>query len=233
MDFLTITYLVYSFIAFYFLFLFVLIYVQNRKRIFEVPPITEEYSLSIIIPCYNEEKSIRKTIENLVKNGYSQLKKIIVVDDRSTDNSYKIMKEYEKKYPGLVLAVQTPKNTGNAAGAKNYGVQFANTTLVGFTDADSFPEKGAIKNMIGFFDDLKVGAVTSTVLVHNREKFLERLQAIEYINLNPVRKNLLNIASELQNSLKVRQKGAKFTLKTACSPLTNKVKSEISHGEKE
>ena len=146
--------------------------------------------LSIVIPCYNEEKSIGKTIDNLAKNGYSQLKKIIVVDDRSTDNSYKIMKEYEKKYPGLVLAVQTPKNTGNAAGAKNYGVQFANTTLVGFTDADSFPEKGAIKNMIGFFDDLKVGAVTSTVLVHNREKFLERLQAIEYIVIKFSRKLL-------------------------------------------
>jgi len=190
MDFLTIIFLVYSFIAFYFLFLFMLIYIQNRRKIFEVPPITKEYSLSIVIPCYNEEKSIGKTIDNLAKNGYSQLKKIIVVDDRSTDNSYKIMKEYEKKYPGLVLAVQTPKNTGNAAGAKNYGVRFAKTVLVGFTDADSFPVKGAIRNMIGFFDDLKVGAVTSTVLVYNRKKFLERLQAIEYIVIKFSRKLL-------------------------------------------
>ena len=190
MDFLTIVFLVYSFIAFYFLFLFILIYFQNYKKISVVPNVTKEYSLSIVIPCYNEEKSIKKTIENLVKNGYSQLKKIIVVDDRSTDNSYKIMKECEKKYPGMVLAVQTPKNTGNAAGAKNYGAKFAKTTLVGFTDADSFPEKGAIRNMVGFFDDLKVGAVTSTVLVYNRKKFLERLQAIEYIVIKFSRKLL-------------------------------------------
>ena len=190
MDFLTIVYLVYSFIAFYFLFLFVLIYVQNKKRINWVPPITKRYGLSIVIPCYNEEKSIGKTIDNLVKNGYSNLKKIIVVDDRSTDNSYKIMKKYEKKYPGLVKAVQTKKNTGNAAGAKNYGAKFVRTELIGFTDADSFPEVGAIEKTIGFFDDPKVGAVTSTVLVQNRKNILCRLQAIEYIVIKFTRKLL-------------------------------------------
>jgi len=146
--------------------------------------------VSIVIPCYNEEKSIGKTIRNLINNGYSGLKKIIVVDDRSTDNSYKIMKEFERKYPGLVLAVQTPKNTGNAAGAKNYGSKFAKTELVGFVDADSFPEKGAMVKMMGFFDTSRVAAVTSTVLVYNRNKLLLRLQAIEYIVIKFSRKFL-------------------------------------------
>jgi peptidoglycan-N-acetylglucosamine deacetylase len=190
MDFLTVVYLVYSFIAFYFLFLFILIYIQNKPKIEWVPPVTKKYSLSIVIPCYNEEKSIGKTIDNLARNGYSELKKIIVVDDRSTDKSYKIMKEYEKKYPGLVKAVQTPKNTGNAAGAKNYGSIFVKTELIGFTDADSFPEKGAIEKMIGFFDQERVGAVTSTVLVQNRKNLLCRLQAIEYIVIKFSRKLL-------------------------------------------
>lgn len=190
MDWLTVIYLIYSFIAFYFLFLFVLIYVQNYKKIHIVPPVTKKYSVSIVIPCYNEEKNIGKTIQNLIDNGYSELKKIIVVDDCSKDNSYKIMKQYEKNYPGLVLAVQTPKNTGCAAGAKNYGSKFAKTDLVGFTDADSFPQKGAIEKTIGFFDNKKVGAVTSTVLVYNRKNFLERLQAIEYIVIKFTRKLL-------------------------------------------
>ncbi len=190
MDWLTIIYLIYSFIAFYFLFLFVLIYAQNYKLIHVVPAITKKRDVSIVIPCYNEEKNIGKTIQNLIDNGYSELKKIIVVDDCSKDDSYRIMKQYEKKYPGLVLAVQTPKNTGNAAGAKNYGSKFAKTELIGFTDADSFPQKCAIEKTIGFFDDKKVGAVTSTVLVYNRKNFLERLQAIEYIVIKFTRKLL-------------------------------------------
>lgn len=179
-DFITVVFLVYSFIAFYFLFLMILTYLQNKKEFFSVPPVTKEYSLSIVIPCYNGAKNIGQTIKNLLALNYKNLKKIIVVDDCSTDNSYEIMKKYAKKYPGRVLAVQTPKNTGNAAGAKNYGAKFVETELIGFTDDDSSPEKNAVNYMIGFFDDKKVGAVTSTVLVQNRNKFILRLQSLEY-----------------------------------------------------
>lgn len=195
MDFLTKVFLVYSFVAFYFMFLFIFIYLQNRKRIMWVPKPGKEYGISIVIPCYNEENSIGQTIDNLANNGYKNLKKIIVVDDQSKDNSYKIMKEYEKKYPGLVMATQTPKNTGNAAGAKNWGSKFVETELIGFTDADSFPEEGAIEKMLGFFDDKKVGAVTSNVLVQNRNNFLLKIQAVEYIVIKFTRKLLEFIGS--------------------------------------
>lgn len=179
MEFITIVFLTYTFIAFYFFFLFLLIYFQNKSKFFYYPKAKKNYSLSIVVPCYNEEKDIGGTIEALLNMGYKGLKKIIVVDDRSTDNSYEIIKEYAKKYP-KVMAVQTPKNTGNAAGAKNYGAQFVKTELIGFTDADSYPAKGAASKMVGFFNDPRVGTVTSTVLVKNRNKFIEKLQAIEY-----------------------------------------------------
>jgi len=179
MDSLTIVYLTYSFIAFYFLFLFILIYIPNRKEFFSYPKITKEYSLSIVVPCYNEEKSIAGTIQALLDSDYKNLKKIIVVDDCSTDNSYKIIKQFAKKYP-RVMALKTPKNTGKASGSKNYGAGFVKTELIGFTDADSYPKKESIKKMIGFFDDKKVGAVTSSVFVKKRTKFIEKLQSIEY-----------------------------------------------------
>ncbi len=190
MDFLTDVFLGYTFIAFYFMFLFLLIYFQNRKKISFVPPITKKYSLSIVLTCFNDGKSIGNAIDNLANNGYSNLKKIIVVDDCSVDNSYEIIKMYEKKYPGLVMAVQTPKNTGCAAGSKNYGSQFVTTDLIGFSDGDSYPEKGSIETTIGFFDDKNVSAVTSSVLVQNRVNLLTRIQAIEYIIIKFTRKLL-------------------------------------------
>lgn len=179
MEFLTYVYLFYAFVAMYFLFLFTLIYLQNKKQIYEVIKPEREYLLSIVVPCFNAEKEIANTIKNLLKSNYKGLKKIIVVDDCSTDNSYNIIKKFAKKYP-QVMAVQTPKNTGNAAGAKNYGAQFVKTELIGFTDDDSSPRKEAISKMVGFFNDEKVGAVTSRVLVLRRNKLLENLQAIEY-----------------------------------------------------
>lgn len=180
MEFITIVYLVYSFIAFYFLFLFILIYIQNKKYIFYVPKSKKIYSLSMVVPCYNGEDVIEDTIKTLLDSDYPGLKKIVLVDDCSKDNSFKIMKEYEKKYPEKILAVQTPKNTGRAAGAKNYGAKFVDTELIGFTDDDSVHEKDAIRKMIGFFDEKRVGAVTSNVLVKNRDNFILKLQSTEY-----------------------------------------------------
>ena len=179
MEALTVIYLVYIFIAFYSLFLFILIYVQNRKLIFYCPKPNKNYELSIVIPCYNEGKNIEETVKSVLNAGYKNLKKVIVVDDCSKDNSYEIIQSLAKKY-SIVMAVQTPKNTGRAAGSKNYGAKFVDTELIGFTDGDSFIEEGAIDKVVGFFNDQKVGSVTSSVLVHNRDKFITKVQSIEY-----------------------------------------------------
>jgi len=179
MEFLTIVYLVYIFIALYFLCIFALIYFQNKKNLFSPKKITKEYSLDIVIPCYNKEKNVSKTIQSLLDSDYSYLKKIFVVDDCSTDNSWKIIKRFAEKY-SKVIALQTPKNTGRASGAKNYGAKFVDADLIGFVDADSYPEKDAIKNMIGFFDDEKIVAVTPRILVEKKKTFIEKMQSIEY-----------------------------------------------------
>lgn len=179
MESLTVIYLAYTFIALYFLVLFILIYIPNRKNLFFYPNPDRNYSLSIVVPCYNEEENIEGTVRALLDSDYKGLKKVIVVDDCSTDRSYDIIKKLSKKYP-KVLALKTPKNTGKASGAKNYGAKFVTTELIGFTDADSYPKKDAITKMVGFFNDKNVGAVTARVLVKKRDNFIERLQSIEY-----------------------------------------------------
>jgi poly-beta-1,6-N-acetyl-D-glucosamine synthase len=179
MDFLTILYLTYTFIAFYFLSVHILLYVQNKKEIYETIKPDRIRPLSIVIPCFNEEGSIAKTILAHLNSDYKGLKKIIVVDDCSTDNSASIIKELAKKHK-RVMYVKTPKNAGNAAGAKNYGSKFVKTKLIGFSDADSIPQKSATSKMVGFFNDSRVGAVTSRVLVLGKKNFLTKSQALEY-----------------------------------------------------
>lgn len=180
MKLIPIIYLIYMFLAMYFLFLFLLLYFNNKKDIFYSPTPKKKYSLSIIVPCWNEEKTIGSTIDHLLEIDYKELKKIIIVDDCSSDNSFKIAKEYSKKYSEKIIAVQTPKQTGNAAGAKIYGTQFVDTELIGFVDADSYPEKDSINKLVGFFDKKDTGAVTCTVIPRNRKKLLEKMQVIEY-----------------------------------------------------
>jgi len=176
---LTVIYLVYMFLAIYFLSLFLLIYFQNRKQFYEIPKIEKNFSLGIVIPCFNAEKQIGETIQKLINSEYKNLKQIVVVDDCSTDNTFKIAKSFEK-IDKRVLVVQTPQNTGRAAGAKNFGAKFIKTELIGFTDDDSRPKSDAIPCMIGYFNDEKVGGVTSRVLVQNKENLLSKFQAVEY-----------------------------------------------------
>lgn len=178
MGLLTVVYLTYTFISLYFLIFYTILLSRNWREMLQSPKITKEYSLSMVICCYNEEDSVGKVIECLLKSKYP-IKKIIVVDDCSTDGSWKLIQKYAKKYD-RVMAVQTPKNTGNAAGAKNYGSKFVDTELIGFTDADSYPVENAISSMIGHFDNKKIGAVTSLIISANKKKFIEKVQAIEY-----------------------------------------------------
>lgn len=179
MEFLTILYLTYTFIAFYFLSIYILTYIQNRKQIYEIIKPDKIRSLSIIVPCFNEAAAIGKNIEAFLASDYKGLKKLIIVDDCSTDNSYEIIKQYAKKYQ-RVTALRTPKNTGCAAGAKNFGIEYVKTELIGFSDADSLPNKDAITKMVGFFNDSKVGGVTSRVFVNSPKNYLTKAQAIEY-----------------------------------------------------
>lgn len=179
MDALTLIYLIYAFLALYFLFLFSIVYLQNKPRMLSYPKTKKTYSLDMVVPCYNEEESIEETVKSLLNSDYKGLNKIYVVDDCSTDSSYNIIKKLAGKYE-RVVALQTPKNTGKAANAKNYGAKFAKSELIGFTDADSFPEKDAISKAIGFFDNEKTAGVTSLILAKNRMKLVERLQSLEY-----------------------------------------------------
>jgi len=179
MDILTVIYLIYAFIALYFLFLFLFVYFQNKKYLMFYPKPEKAHSLDIVVPCYNEEKTIEATVKSLLSSDYKGLNKIYVVDDCSTDNSYSIIKKLAKKYTPVV-ALRTPKNSGKASGAKNYGARFVKSELVGFTDADSFPEKDAISKAIGFFNNEKVAGVTTLILVKNRRKLMENLQSLEY-----------------------------------------------------
>ena len=171
-------YLGYMFVSIYFLSLFLLLYFKNKNQIFSYPKPKKQYSISIVVPAWNEEKTIENTIKEILKSDYPGLKEVLVINDGSTDNTLKIARELEKKYDKV--KVYTKKNEGGKAGALNFGLKKVKSDIFGVVDADSYPFKDAISKMMGFFDEPNVGAVTCVFVPRNRKKFLERLQATEY-----------------------------------------------------
>ena len=176
-EILTIVYLVYMFIALYFMLLFILTFIQNRREIFLIPKSDKEYSVSVLIPAFNEQDTIKSTVENVLKSDYKYLKEIIIINDGSTDDTLNIIEQLEKKYSKV--KVLNKKNSGKADSLNN-ALKIAKGELVVVVDADSFPDVDAIGLMVGYFSDEQVGAVTTRILVRNRNNFIRKMQAVEY-----------------------------------------------------
>jgi cellulose synthase/poly-beta-1,6-N-acetylglucosamine synthase-like glycosyltransferase len=174
---LTIVFLVYTFIALYFLLLFTLTFIQNRKEIFYIPKTEKKYSISILIPTFNEEKSLRSTVESVLKSDYKYLEEIIIINDGSSDGTLEIVKELEKRYSKVKIL--NKENSGKAD-SLNQALKITKGELIGIVDADSFPDSHTLSNMVGYFDDPSMGAVTTRILVRQKNNFIRRMQSIEY-----------------------------------------------------
>jgi len=190
MNFVDFLFFFYTFVGLYMLILMIIVYLPHRKEMFNYPKGKPE-PVSIVIPCYNEAKSIGKAIENLLNLNYpKQMIEIIVVDDKSTDNSVEIIKQYTKKYSNVKLIVNK-KNSGGAAEPTNLGIKAAKYNYIAVADADSYPEKDALLKMIGFLQkDPRIGGVTGAVLVKDAQTFIQKLQYIEYVVISFARKLL-------------------------------------------
>lgn len=144
-----------------------------------------DFTVSIIIPAYNEEKSIENTIKTALALEYPvENIEIIVVDDGSKDLTYKIAKELEtkinnsgKSYPEL--KVYTKPNGGKGS-ALNFGIGKAKSEIIVSMDADTFVKPDSLKKMLGYFYSENVAAVTPAMGVHNPKGIWQRIQHIEY-----------------------------------------------------
>ncbi|RLG16223.1 hypothetical protein DRN69_01405 [Candidatus Pacearchaeota archaeon] len=186
MKILPIIYLGYMFLSIYFIFFYLLLYFNNKKHLFEYPKASREYSISVLVPAWNEEDTIKNTIEAIFAVDYP-IKELIVINDGSTDNTKKIVQKLKKKYDNLKLI--NKKNTGKGD-SLNKGIEKAKGELVVVVDADSYPAKDSFRKMVGFFDDEKVGAATCVFVPRNINNFFEKLQNIEYCVIAFTRKLL-------------------------------------------
>lgn len=189
MEFLPYVYLGYMFISLYMLSFFLILYFRNKKSFFSFPRTNKKYSVSFVVPAYNEGQTIEECVKHIFEIDYENIIEVIVVNDCSSDNTKDVVEELKKKYPKLKL-INNPKNLGNAAGSQNVGLRVARGELVAVVDADSFPAKDSIGKMVGYFEDEKVGAVTCPVLARNKKRFFEKLQSIEYLVISFGRKLL-------------------------------------------
>jgi len=133
--------------------------------------------VSVIIPAYNEEKVILKTIKSILASDYPRFD-IIVVDDGSTDSTYKKIQTTFKNNPIVKIFI---KPNGGKSEALNLGISKTKAEIVVTLDADTIFKPNTISKLVRNFDNPKVGAVAGNAKVGNRLNLLTYWQALEYI----------------------------------------------------
>ncbi|EHJ49111.1 Hyaluronan synthase [Solidesulfovibrio carbinoliphilus subsp. oakridgensis] len=142
-------------------------------------------AVSVVIPCFNEEVWIEKTIRGCLNQNYpEELLEVIVVDDGSSDGSVAVLERVQRKVfeeVGERLFVHVfPENRGKRH-AMAEGARRAKGEVVVFVDSDSFLQPDSILQIVQPLKNPKIGAATGRCEVENKwTNTLTRMQAVRY-----------------------------------------------------
>lgn len=135
-------------------------------------------SVAIIVPCWNEEKTIHGTIESLLALDYPQDKlEVIVVDDGSTDTTWREMLVYADHSRVKIFH----KENGGKHTAVNFGMAQTTAPFVGCLDADSFVARDALAEIMMMYQtDPTIMAVAPSIIIFKPKTLFQKIQKVEY-----------------------------------------------------
>lgn len=144
--------------------------------------------VTIVIPCYNVAKYIKRCIDSLVDQSFQKFK-VILVDDKSTDDTYQYLLQLQATSGLDIMVLQNSCNSGPAV-SRNKGILEADTKYITFCDSDDWYEPDFLKTMVGLLEDnaadmafcgYKVvdehGNSQSRPVVYNRSGLISREEA--------------------------------------------------------
>ncbi|MEK7093996.1 MAG: glycosyltransferase [Patescibacteria group bacterium] len=150
---------------------------------------TDPYTprVSIIIPAWNEEVGILKTIKTILKSTYRNIE-VVVVNDGSTDGSDQAMRKFIETYetvrPESVKKIDLRyfyKENGGKGNALNYGIEHSSGEIVMSIDADCALTPETVGNFVKCFEDSRVMAAVGNVKIGNSETILGTVQYLEFL----------------------------------------------------
>lgn len=172
------------------LFLAVLALAHRARIENRTPPMPDPVTgptVSVLIPCFNEEKVIVSSVRRILETAWPKLE-VLVLDDGSSDGTSRVVTEAFAGEPRVRL--QRFENGGKAR-ALNRGLVEASGDIVVALDADTLFPPDTIPRLIRWFDDPRVGAVAGNAIVGNRRNLITRWQALEYVTAQNLERRAL------------------------------------------
>lgn len=149
-----------------------------ERRVDAVPTLPEYPPVSIIVPCYNEEKNIEETLQFLANQKYPSFE-IVAVNDGSSDQTAPLLDALAERYPQLRI-VHLAKNQGKAM-ALCMGALMSKHEFLVCIDGDALLDEHATTWIMShFLKGSRVGAVTGNPRVRTRSTLLGKIQVGEF-----------------------------------------------------
>lgn len=152
---------------------------EEEEPVDDKQPVLRKWPMvSILVPCYNEEATVREVILGLQQQRYPNYE-IIAIDDGCTDRTPAILDELAFQYPNLRV-IHQHRNQGKAVGL-NTAAMLAKGELVLGIDADAILGANSIAHMVRhFLQSDSVGAVTGNPRIRTRTTMVGRMQVGEF-----------------------------------------------------
>ena len=145
--------------------------------------------VAVLIPAYNDETVIVRTIRSVLNSDYSNLH-IIVIDDGSLDRTAEVAREAYAAEPRVQVL---SKPNGGKAAALNFALDRLEEDIYVGIDADTVIAADAISKLIPHFEDPRIGAMAGNAKVGNRVNLWTRWQALEYITSQNFERRALDL----------------------------------------
>lgn len=137
--------------------------------------------VSIIIPAWNEEVGIAKTIRSVMRNSYKNVE-LIIIDDGSDDETKKQVLCVKNRYykNGHKIRLISQQNTGKA-GALNTGINLAIGEIVITLDGDSYLTNQSVRELVMAMSDPSYSVAMGEIVVGNTKTLIGKVQHYEYL----------------------------------------------------
>ncbi|MGC8981474.1 MAG: glycosyltransferase family 2 protein [Minisyncoccia bacterium] len=130
----------------------------------------EKPTVSIIIPTFNRAKLLKRALESVLNQDYENIIEIIVTDDGSTDETEKIVEEFQKKDQRIIF-VKNTKYPKGPTGNKNNGLDFAKGDFIGILDDDDVLLPDAISKLINVYLEKGYKMIFGNCLMSDNNQF--------------------------------------------------------------
>lgn len=165
----------------------------NKIPVYTPPPAAPRTSITVIIPARNEEAHLPRLIDSLRQQQYpAELYEVIIIDDHSTDDTFRLLDEAAKIWSGLsvIRMADLPQDENASTAFKkkaiSAGIGAAKGTLIVTSDADCWFDPKWLHTIASYYENTNAKFIAAPVVIEGKDNLLNIFQSLDFLTLQGI-----------------------------------------------